>query len=99
MLETLADGDLQALRRAMSQDAGVVRDAAGLTRLLAVIDDLSARKGPSGPLVAARLVAECALERRESRGAHFRADHPAALAEARRTLVSLEAGRLSRKAA
>lgn len=99
VLETLADGDLQALRRAMSQDAGVVRDAAGLTRLLAVIDDLSARKGPSGPLVAARLVAECALERRESRGAHFRADHPAALAEARRTLVSLEAGRLSRKAA
>ena len=99
VLETLADGDLQALRRAMSQDAGVVRDAAGLTRLLAVIDDLSARKGPSGPLVAARMVAECALERRESRGAHFRADHPAALAEARRTLVSLEAGRLSRKAA
>lgn len=99
VLETLVDGDLQALRRAMSQDAGVVRDAAGLTRLLAVIDDLSARKGPSGPLVAARLVAECALERRESRGAHFRADHPAALAEARRTLVSLEAGRLSRKAA
>ena len=83
----------------MSQDAGVVRDAAGLNRLVDLLDTLGDRCGEAGPLVAARLVAECALARQESRGAHFRADHPLADAEARHTLVSLEAGRLSRKAA
>lgn len=98
-LSALPDEALQALRRAMSRDAGVVRDAEGLNRLLGVIDGLSARFPGAGPLVAARLVAECALERRESRGAHFRADHPLAAAEARRTFVRLEAGALSRRAA
>lgn len=95
----LDETGLRALRRAMSEDAGVVRDAAGLTRLLSRLDALAAHAGQAAPLVAARLVAECALERRESRGAHFRTDHPFAAAEGRRTLVSLEAGRLSRKAA
>jgi L-aspartate oxidase len=95
----LSDPDLQVLRRAMSREAGVVRDAEGLGRLLSLLDVLRARAGQAGPLIAARLIAECALERRESRGAHFRADHPAVAAAARRTLVSLEAGRLSRKAA
>jgi L-aspartate oxidase len=65
---------LQQLRHAMSRDAGVVRDAAGLSRLLAEIDALEARHGRAAPLVAARLVAAMALARTESRGAHFRAD-------------------------
>ena len=98
-LSILPDAALQTLRRAMSQDAGVVRDAAGLQRLLSLVDGLSARFPGAGPLIAARLIAECALERRESRGAHFRADHPAAAAEAHRTFVRLEAGALSRRAA
>ena len=98
-LEDLPPGDLGVLRRAMSREAGVVRDAEGLTRLLDLLDALAVRHGQAAPLVAARLVAECALDRRESRGAHFRADHPATAVDARRTLVSLEAGRLSRKAA
>lgn len=98
-LPRLGGADLRRLRGAMSQDAGVVRDAAGLTRLVDLLDALGDRCGEAGPLVAARLVAECALARQESRGAHFRADHPLADAEARHTLVSLEAGRLSRKAA
>ena len=70
----LPDEDLQALRRAMSRDAGVVRDAAGLQRLLGLIDVQRARHGEAPPLVAARLVAACALARGESRGAHFRSD-------------------------
>ena len=70
----LPDAALQTLRRAMSQGAGVVRDGAGLRRLLAEIGALEAAHGPALPLVAARLVAESALARRESRGAHFRAD-------------------------
>ena len=79
---------LQALRQAMSGDAGVVRDAEGLARLLNLITALEAAHGLSAPLVAARLVAACALARRESRGGHFRADFPQAQAPAR-TRVTL----------
>jgi L-aspartate oxidase len=52
------------LSRAMWGEAGLVRDAVGLERLR------------SEPHLLARLVAESALFRSESRGAHFRADHP-----------------------
>jgi L-aspartate oxidase len=65
---------LQGLRRAMSRDAGVVRDATGLNRLSTEIDALEAAHGPAPALIAARLVATCALARSENRGAHFRAD-------------------------
>ncbi len=80
---------LRTLRTAMSRDAGVVRDAAGLTRLVGVIGDLQAVHGPALPLIAARLVAEQALARRESRGAHHRADFPNAAAVAERSFVTL----------
>jgi L-aspartate oxidase len=52
------------LRRALWSDAGLVRDRAGLERVR-----------ESDNLVA-RLVAESALVREESRGAHFRVDVP-----------------------
>ena len=65
---------LRTLREAMSRDAGVVRDGAGLTRLLDLISALEAAHGRSAPLVAARFVAVGALARRESRGGHFRSD-------------------------
>ncbi|MBI4171894.1 MAG: FAD-binding protein, partial [Actinobacteria bacterium] len=52
------------LRHAFWRDCGLVRDAAGLERL---------RRAPH---VLARLAAESALARRESRGVHFRADFP-----------------------
>jgi L-aspartate oxidase len=51
-------------RAALWRDAGIVRDADGLGRLLA----------DEHPL--ARLVARCALARTESRGAQVRADYP-----------------------
>ncbi|HEX6866984.1 MAG TPA: FAD-binding protein, partial [Caulobacteraceae bacterium] len=80
---------LQTLRRAMNRHAGVVRDGAGLSALLGDIDGLEAAHGLGPALVAARLVAQCALERCESRGAHFRADYPETDAEARRTFTTL----------
>jgi L-aspartate oxidase len=80
---------LQALRRAMSRDAGVERDRIGLTRLLADIDALAARHGPALPLLAARMLAQAALERAESRGAHYRTDHPEAVGAPRRTFTTL----------
>ena len=52
------------LRLAVWENAGVVRDAAGLERLAA-----------SEHLVV-RLLAQSALARAESRGGHFRVDHP-----------------------
>jgi L-aspartate oxidase len=52
------------LRIEMWVEAGLVRDAAGLERLL------------SAPALLPRLIAESALTRRESRGVHFRADFP-----------------------
>ncbi len=53
------------LRAALWRDCGLVRDAAGLERLR------------SAPHLLTRLTAESALVREESRGAHFRVDHPA----------------------
>ena len=81
---------MSLLRAAMSRDAGVVRDAAGLTRLVGFIDDLERRHGASPPVLAARLVAAAALTRRESRGAHFRDDaEPSGGGAPRRTFVTL----------
>ena len=79
---------LAELRAAMSRDAGVIRDAEGLERLLDTLDALEAKHGRSAPLTAARLVAQAALDRRESRGGHFREDFPLAVTPAR-TFVTL----------
>jgi L-aspartate oxidase len=67
---------LQRLRQVMAAEAGVERDGAGLLRLIAVIDHLEARYGAAPALVAARFVAAGAVARVESRGGHFRSDHP-----------------------
>jgi L-aspartate oxidase len=64
MLTSEVDRVDRELREQMWQGAGLVRDAAGLEPL---------RKASA---LVPRLVAECALHRRESRGVHFRADFP-----------------------
>jgi L-aspartate oxidase len=86
----LPEDAVSVLRAAMSRDAGVVRDRAGLTRLLRLIDDLEATHGRALPLVAARLVAASALARHESRGGHYRSDFPCLASPARRTFVTLD---------
>jgi L-aspartate oxidase len=54
----------QSTREALWRHAGLTRDAAGLAALA------------EDPHPLARLVAACAMLRRESRGAHFRSDFP-----------------------
>jgi L-aspartate oxidase len=81
--------ELAGLRAAMSREAGVIRDAAGLERLVDRIDRLETAHGRALPLVAASLVARAALARQESRGGHFRSDFREPAAEARRTRLTL----------
>jgi L-aspartate oxidase len=84
----LDPGVLTDLRRRMTADAGVERSGEGLGRLLDWLDNQQRKAGPALPLMTARLVAEAALNRQESRGAHFRADFPTMLPQAVRTRIA-----------
>ena len=74
------------LRRVMWTGAGPVREQAGLTRCLEQLEDLREELGPpvahadhaelTAAITTARLIAGSALLRAESRGGHWRADHP-----------------------
>jgi L-aspartate oxidase len=87
---TLPPPAVRRLRNAMALHAGVERDEAGLSELLETIDALEAEHGAADSLVAARFVAAGALQREESRGAHYRADFPLASAPVTHTELSLE---------
>lgn len=69
------------LRRVMTADVGVIREAAGLRRALAGIAAVEAAQPGCAALrnmtATATLIAAAALMREESRGAHYRADFPA----------------------
>jgi L-aspartate oxidase len=77
---------LGALRRVLWEGAGILRDATGLERSIATTLDLERGLAPRRAtragvearnlLFVGRLIAESALRRRESRGAHFREDFP-----------------------
>ncbi|ASP23330.1 L-aspartate oxidase (plasmid) [Antarctobacter heliothermus] len=68
------------LRHAMTEGAGVIRDAQGLSDTLAKIARIEAAQPGCDVLrnmtATATLIAAAALLRRESRGAHFRSDYP-----------------------
>lgn len=82
------------LQRAMSRDASLVRDAAGLNRLSdklsgAPVRDVAGRRGfeDVALTLAARAVTAAALARNESRGCHHRAEWPADAPEQARSSV------------
>jgi L-aspartate oxidase len=72
----LSATSLARLRTLMTRHAGVSRTEAGLSELLNWIDGQRSLFGEAAALIAARLVAQGALARRESRGGHYRADYP-----------------------
>ena len=92
-LEAVIPTDLPAeamaeLRAAMTRHAGVVRDEAGLTALITLLDRLERAHPGTLAVQAARLIAEAALARRESRGGHWRSDYPETVKTARHTRVN-----------
>jgi L-aspartate oxidase len=85
------------IRRIMWEKAGLVRTGEGLREALvgisALDESIPAGAGESRNLATvARLVATAALARPESRGAHFRADHPLADPAWRRRILLTREG-------
>jgi len=70
--------DWPRLRHALSSGAGLIRTKESLLAACGVLDDLTGSS--SGALraaaVAGTLICRAALKREESRGVHFRSDHP-----------------------
>jgi L-aspartate oxidase len=84
------------IRATMAANAGVERHEAGLMTALDTLARVA--DGADGDLVienavlAARFIVECALRRRESRGAHFRSDFPHAEPKLARSSTITRAG-------
>ena len=87
----------KTLRATMSSQVGVIRDGDGLAAAVRAFAALERDAGSTtlrNMATAALLVATSAWSRRESRGAHCRADHPAEHpALAHRTMTTLAAAR------
>jgi L-aspartate oxidase len=86
---------VQRLRRTMSDHVGVVRNAQGLRKAIAVLRDIERQAGNDRVLanmaLAARFIAAGALLREETRGAQARSDFPESVpALASRTFLTLD---------
>ncbi|WP_454683252.1 L-aspartate oxidase [Ancylobacter moscoviensis] len=77
------------IRTLMDLKVGVVRDAQGLEAAAARLGALADANGDDLSLVAL-MVTEAALRRIESRGGHFRADHPTPAAVTRHSETTLD---------
>ena len=67
------------VKQIMWRDVGIVREESGLTRAISELETIGARPLNTTSwnfVTLARLVAKAALARTESRGGHYRSDHP-----------------------
>lgn len=92
LAEDIPSPDPAPVREPVSHALGVVRDE---ERLLTAVRDLlplvEHKGSASDPAAVALMIAITALQRRESRGAHHRADCPHRAAAARRSTITLTA--------
>ncbi|HEV2672952.1 MAG TPA: L-aspartate oxidase [Aliidongia sp.] len=94
-----ADPDgLAEIRRLLGAHVGVLRDETGLARAIRGLAPIARRRtAAAAPALVALMMATAALDRTESRGGHYRTDHPApngAFAR-RRPLTAAETARVS----
>jgi L-aspartate oxidase len=79
-IPSLSADRLAELRAVMTRELGVVRTAAGLTLAARELDALTGATAPSYDAahrwLAARAIVAAATAREESRGCHWRSDHP-----------------------
>ncbi|MCI4328215.1 MAG: L-aspartate oxidase [Thermoplasmata archaeon] len=88
--EPMTERSFSSLREILWEKVGIVRDGPGLREAVRRLQTLGAGLEPAQPqdlplpgadaALTARLIATAALARTESRGAHWRADHPKPLA-------------------
>ena len=91
---------MEEIRSLAWEKCGIVRDGAGLEDAVGWLEARAGELPPSPENAAVRnvhqvalLIARCALERRESRGAHFRADAPEKRVEfEKHTVISKDGG-------
>jgi L-aspartate oxidase len=69
-----SDGHLATVQSIAWDGVGIVRSGEGLAQALATLDGLTERTSDAATVV--RVIADAAFRRRESRGAHYRADFP-----------------------
>jgi L-aspartate oxidase len=72
--------DPSVVRPILSQGLGVLRDRDGIADAIDLLYPLACSHGPaSDPALVGLMIAIAALDRAESRGGHYRADHPKTL--------------------
>jgi L-aspartate oxidase len=73
------DGTRAEVKHIMWENVGIIRNREGLKEALTRLEEISSRQLNTRSwnfVTLARLVTQAALDRRESRGAHYRSDYP-----------------------